>query len=881
MARRKNEFDSKLLIFLKRSPLFLGIAIPSVLIFKALLLPGPAVWGDAPFFYREGFKELLTPFLWTSRGEPLGGVNLLIWLSPIMSLYGVLGNIGLTNDVIVRLLFYFPGIIFSFLGSYLLSRYLKLDVLGQFFSTFFYGLNTYFLLLIDGGQVGVVLAYGLFPLTLYFAKKLIDQRNIVNFLSSLAVLFFLASADIRIAAIAFLTVFVWTIVEDFDRKAKLLSSFKILLLLLIIYSGLGAYWLVPTLFSQGSQFVVGDSGFQPMSILHSLTLFQPHWSSNEFGRISFPYFYFLALPFFIFAGLFKNNRNQFIYALLFLIFAFIAKGNAPPFGDLYAWAVNNLPFGSAFRDSSKFFAPLVLFGGLSVGMTVAFISDFVKYRIVKWGFLAITYSYLILLLAPAFVGQMDGVLETKVISNDFSLIKQQIIAGNEFFRTVWFPERHPFSFQTSLSPAIDAKSLISLRPFASLNVGTYDAFNFIHNHEFLDWFDLLGIKYLVFSGDPRKASFTDKEKEEWDTLLNTLAATPGLLKEEWDTKIPIYSMPSVKPKIFGVDQLFLVVGSDDVYEKLKKINGTFSVGSQAFLFLEDGKFHPSVLQEFAPESAVLVLNDKDETDLILSFLQHYFRSPKDNLTNQWALRDSGEYLKWKYEMLVRGVKTREFDYGKGFAFSTEKNESITFALDIPEDGQYIFAARVLKDGKFRWQLDEVDLKKGIFKKEFTNTGGLHAINTLALISQKDWAEASRLTQELEDRFETIKLGVTDESITRDILSHQKWSELPHKQISPVEYEFSEQPSTKWIIFADKYHSDWVLENTDSDVKRGSLPLYSVINGYSNHPNFKISKIVFSGQRDVGVGTRLSFLTLFILASFILWSYAKNRRKNSR
>ena len=59
------------------------------------------------------------------------------------------------------------------LGQVLLARYLKLGKVAQFFSSLIFVFNTYYLILVDGGQVGIALSYGLSPLIFLFLKNIL------------------------------------------------------------------------------------------------------------------------------------------------------------------------------------------------------------------------------------------------------------------------------------------------------------------------------------------------------------------------------------------------------------------------------------------------------------------------------------------------------------------------------------------------------------------------------------------------------------------------------------------------------------------------------------------------------------------------------------
>src|SRR5450432_3126767 len=124
---------------------YLILVVSVVLIFRKFFLPGPLVWGDAPYFYKDGLKELVSlPLPWISRGNTLGAPNLFIWIYPLMVIYGAIGTfLHLGNDLILRILFYFPSLIFGFWGIYLLTKRLKFSNTVTFFATLVYLINTY------------------------------------------------------------------------------------------------------------------------------------------------------------------------------------------------------------------------------------------------------------------------------------------------------------------------------------------------------------------------------------------------------------------------------------------------------------------------------------------------------------------------------------------------------------------------------------------------------------------------------------------------------------------------------------------------------------------------------------------------------------------
>lgn len=868
---------------------FLGLAVPAIVVFRSFFSAGPLVFGDAPFYYPKAFEDLsLEPSIWESRGR-LGVVTDLYWIYPLMVLYGILGELGLNNDIIIRLIFYFPAVSFALFSSWLFAGQLGFSRIVRFFCSLFYTFNTYFILLIDGGQVGVALAYGLFPLALLHLHKLISSKNRLQFFITIFVFLLLGTADARFAIISIFTFIVWAGLEHFTSLKKIRSQnltkfvlFGITLLLLSLY------WIIPVLVIEPTTGSTARSTSQLISILHPLFLFQPHWPLNEFGKISPPQWFFLGIPFLIFKNLFFKSRQTLVFVSCFLFFVFFTKGSTGVLGNLYTLGIETIPLASAFSDTTKFFAPLLLFAGVLIGASVQNLHRMFKKKIISSLAVVCVFIYLLFLVYPAILGNMNGVLAGRSLPKDFEILASKIYSEDEFFRTVWFPERHPFSFETKTKPALDAKSLVETRGLATLNVGTLDRFNFMHSSLFLDWFNLLGIKYMIFSDDPRRINFSREEKEEWHNFIGLAEKTRGLTKVGSDITLPVYQLEQTKPRIFAVERLLAVVGGDDIYEQLKAQDAGFSVGNQVFVFFEDGKWDPKSLYDVTSDSVILIFNNKSKEDLVLSFMQKYFIGPLDSSASEWAIRGSKDYLKWKYELLVNGITTKEFDYGKGVAFSSQPKEKIVFELIAPRDGEYILAIRSmpaphtsslygvfqdtrleinsLPSDRFSWYTKELGLNAGRYSLVLENTNGFQVINVVALIPKGEWEAANVLTDKLMQKFQVLESGY--------VPLKEKWVAIHYRQENTTKYIVDLQSQYNWLIFTDSYHPQWAL--IQDGKYSGSLPAYSMINVfYAN--GLSTTKLIFRGREKIFSAFMVSgfgFLTLMVLFAMSLFKRHK-------
>ncbi|MCX6706192.1 MAG: hypothetical protein NTV24_03780, partial [Candidatus Woesebacteria bacterium] len=612
---------------------WLLIIIPAIFVFKHILFGKLPTWGDAPFFYPEGLKELFSePLTWVGRGANFGGVNNILWIYPLMFLFGLLNKLfSFGSDFLVRLVFYFPSLIFAFIGPLLLTRYLKLSKITQFFSVLTYLLSTYYILLVDGGQIGISLAYGLFPLIILLGKKMLDSFNLKTLIGFILISFILCLVDPRISIISFLTLFVWQAVENWKKVYSLFIAGILLI-------PLNFYWILPLIKIKGEALSTGVTGLQLSSLLNAFFLYAPHWPDNIFGKVVQPSFYFILIPIFIFGALTLKRKSKLVFTLTlcFLIFAFISKGSSAPFGIWYDYLMK-LPFGFAFRDSSKFFIPLILFGGILIGEMVEEVG--LKIKI----FPVLTYLYLLFLIYPALLGKLNFNLSSRSVGGDYGAIYQNLKDKQGFFGTLWFPEKHPLGYEIAGKEVIGAKDIILSKPFAFINASE-DPYNFLNNSSYVDWLRVLGVKYLFLSGDQRNIRPTEKDVKDWTTIKSLVSETSGLKQLNWGTSIPSYEIEKANlPKFYFVKNLIAVVGP--MLEK-----------PVASVYLEDGKVDVDSLMGKNKDSVKILFNSKEKVDLTMVFLKNYFTSVKESAFYNWAFYEPGDFLKAKYELLIRGFK---------------------------------------------------------------------------------------------------------------------------------------------------------------------------------------------------------------------------------
>lgn len=832
------------------------ILIPAFFVFISFFKPLHLVWGDAPYYYLDAFKSILSGLpLWGGSGIDFGGRNLALWLSPIMIVYGFLGNVfGLNNDIIVRILFYFPAIILAATGSYLFARCLKLSKNIQFFTSLVYVLNTYFLLLIDGGQVGIALAYGIFPFVILTWKSFFDKKSVKSFFLLLLLTYILCLADPRILAIAFIFIVMWQfLLAVSEMSFKYIKSLIWVIVAGILLIPINLFWLLPLIRGGFTGISTAVSDLQLTSLLNSLLLFAPNWPSNLYGKVVAPYFYFVLVPVLAFSGFIfkKTDKKYYIFAFLFLFFAFIAKGTTPPLGYLYEFLISKIPFGSIFRDSTKFFMPLTLIAGMLIGNTFDKLSVLFKNMAFRVAIFGLFYLYLISLIAPAITGKLNFNLSGRAESVDYTTIATHLNADAEKFNSIWFNDKPQIAFQTQDKPALSANQLVSFRPFAAINTGE-DAYNFLNNPAFVNLFKIFGVKYVVMSGDPRNIYPNETDNKNWNEENKLVSETSGLLKQNWGTQIPVYKIENSRPMVYSTPKMYLVVGPD-----LTPTNDIPPV-----IYAEDGKFNPNILEDASLDSLKIVYNGGNKVDLAMSFLQNYFKSVT-SANSEWAVYTSDQYLKYKYQLLIKNYNFDDFDYGKGIAFSTKEGEKIKFYFNIPSNGNYIIAKRfgTLKKPKLAWTFESKQLKAGNFEYDISNSSGIEVLNSVAVVPQSEFEKASLLADKYLTNFGILYVpGIVSNLHNVDSFSTGKY------KVTNGDH---------WLIVTQNFDKDWVSYPANIH-----LPVYSMINGF--YINNNDVKIEFAGQKYADLGIKISGASLLILfGAYAVYALCLVFRKSSK
>ncbi len=400
--------------------------------------------GDWPYLFFEQIKE----FRWLP--EPR-----FLWLAPYYQIVTkiVVQYLGISWIIAERLLWFWPWIAISFFSSWSLT--------GSLVGALIYTTNTYALMLVGGGQMGVAMAYALAP---FVIKRYTENKKLLlnGLLLAVQVMF-----DPRIALLTMVAAIAYRLIVLKDHLKEIIM----LLIPMAVAIALNSFWIVSIIqhpnvvgmqVKEATEGAVQYLSFASFSGALSLT--HPNWPENIFGKVYFLQPEFLLIPMLAFLSLLflrasdsKEKRKILFYSCLALIGAFLAKGANGPFEFFYPVLFRFVPGFQAFRDPTKFY----VFIALGYSVLIPFVLE--KLKAVKWvthrAVLIVFLLFWSFTLREAVMGKLSGTFQPVSVPADYVRFKDMLISQADFFQTGWFPEVSRFAFSDQVHPAVPLSTL--------------------------------------------------------------------------------------------------------------------------------------------------------------------------------------------------------------------------------------------------------------------------------------------------------------------------------------------------------------------------------------------------------------------------------------
>ena len=865
-------------------------AITSV--FWMFWYPGIKVANDYHLSFNTGFIGV---FPWSWRrfdvGDGLGEYTVsTLWSQPLLSFSEFLSSISLGGEFQTKLM----GIIiifFGILGMWKLLSYFKINDLGKSAASLFFILNSFFLLMFDGGQFSLNLAYIALPYVILSFIKLLEFPGWRKRFGFALLILLVSIFDIRIiflSAIILGCYFIFKLFFPFNRNntKKLFKNLIITFLFtVLIMLGFHAYWIVPSLFAKTPNLPVTYDRLTQVDFLsfssigHSIFLQQPHWYANVFGRISQIKIEFILIPVIVFLSpiLLKKSLATGFWLLIALLGIFLSKGSQDPLPGIYLWLFGHIPGFSFFRDPVKFYFLTALSYSVIIGFTINAINKLelknkLSAVIVKYiPYLVILYLFF--LARPVYLGWMTGMISQPIYPVEFNQTANVLQQDKNFSRVVWLPTTRPLSFVSLNHPPIEAFRLLNKRPFAVGTKGAYETLNFLREASFMgEIFDVAGIGYIVDPYlDPRRDDMHPDNMKYYYTFLKQLSEKPWLSLVK-NSPIPLLKTKEHQDIFFTTPNIWWVIGSDSIYNEATK-SANLKLSKNSMIFAEEYSGLGKRIDEL-PE-AKIVLNNKTNSDLAANFIDAAdLIFPAKGLNFEpnksgWWKRETADLIRWRSFLQEKyGIDNQDFDLGGGWAVGEGNLKFEIRNLKLEKDK--ILLARVMESSrsgslkfyqgdKLLGQISTKPCKVRPCKVEETNVrwfevgkldsgneiiiiseGDINVVNALAVLDEKKWAEYKEKAREYQDRG---RIADFDEKYAQ-----VSSADITFQNINPTKYKVSIKGLAEpvFLIFSQNFDGLWKING------QTSLPVYSLLNGFRIERNGDYL-IEFEAQKYVNIG----------------------------
>lgn len=501
-----------------------------------------------------------------------------------------------------RLVWWIPFFIISFSSIYLLYRYLFPKNNYYVLAPLIFIFNSYILIILGGGQIsGMGLSYAFMPFIFLQFLKMLESKYI-SFHSILLLGLLLSIQAVFDIRLLYITLFGLSLLFLFFSYAKkrilqlgfikqILSLFVLPLLMVFL---LHAFWILPTLIYRqnpledlGAAYTTAEAVefLSFANFENALGLLHPNWPENIFGKTGFMKPEFLILPILAFSRLFlkphdnitEKKRNVLfvpLFAFLGLLGAFLAKGANDPFGSFYIWLFEHIPGFVLFRDPTKWYVLIALSYSLLIPYCISQIvnyleskqkSFFIKILVVSF------VSFFIFTIRSVFVGEMNGVLQTKSEFHSYTQLNNYLQRDSSFSRSLWVPSNQRLAYRSELHPVLSTQYLLSEYNMKRLLTKL--------NYFPLTYLQDLGVRYIIIPEDTEGEIFLDDRmysEREYEMTVNTLDNIPWLKNVKNFGKIVVYEVPNPKDRFWSENDESKIIWEmiTPAHYQIKAKNGT-------------------------------------------------------------------------------------------------------------------------------------------------------------------------------------------------------------------------------------------------------------------------------------------------------------------
>lgn len=425
----------------------------------------------------------------------------------------------------------------------------------------------------EGGQLGILLAYTTAPLVIAsFIKTFKERENLIqNIILSGLALSLETLFDVRMVYVTLVAVgLFWVVkvagnlfVKTFNTKSLFIDIISVVIPVIITVL-IHAFWILPTVLFGGAQSSI-EAYIPTSQALHffsfaklenSLSLLQPNWPENIFGKVSFMKPQFILIPVIAFASFlfiekFKEYKKYILsFAAISFVGVFLAKGINSPFGNVYEFLFNHLPGFSLFRDPTKWYLLTALGYSVLIPFSIFGLSNLVSRKLKLQKSLVILFVIFWLVTIYPVINYRVGTFTLHKVPNEYVKLKNFLDEDKSFSRTLWLPSHQRYGYSAPLHPAVSAVDFYHVSDLKKLNRKIEDQ----KNEKLLQD---SSIRYVIIPLDTDDEIFLEDRKydaKKYQATLHVLKKVDYLGKIRQFGDIAVFEVKDSLPHLYVLGQ---------------------------------------------------------------------------------------------------------------------------------------------------------------------------------------------------------------------------------------------------------------------------------------------------------------------------------------
>ena len=510
------------------------IVLPAILtlaVFHAWVVPGLILGAD---WVRRVPAELNAFFPWPpawNGAQQLGETNeVYLFQFPLMSLMGLLSRLGVSWNVIERVLFLWPYLILSVVCPYALAVRLTRSPAASAVAAAMCTVNTWVIMATERAAIPSLIAAAVMPLFILLTLSFIERSTVRRGLGLGLVLTLLLIYDLRYV---YVSVF-FACVLAFEQLCRDRSLERLKRSAMPVAIAIGTalitnlFWIIPQFFEPASNgtdygtltdYLYNSHFMTPQHALSNFAVFY-HWiaSNNPFLPAD-PDWWFFALPVGVFVSLFFVWRRKWMWSLAVGAFVSVLLDSGPsfPVDKINIWIFLHTPGMSLFRDVTKWMSLLEITYAIIIALGITRLLAWVRLRFSKRMLpivaavpVALVACYA-LMMGDAFDVMRFRVFATYHMHDDVVALEKFLQSRPDHDRTLVIPRDIEPMRAVLDHPYIEAMQIENGAPFDGFrhfNVHVGDLYSFFAEPFAPDLLRLMNVRYIVVPYDYDKIVYS-------------------------------------------------------------------------------------------------------------------------------------------------------------------------------------------------------------------------------------------------------------------------------------------------------------------------------------------------------------------------------------